>query len=113
MTRRRLADALAPVRGVVTIEARDGAGRLVHRAQLANAYTTLGATEHAKALAGEAANIALTHIGLGVGGVTITTAEATTGWTGATLDTGSFRQGVASLSATAAPSGNATAYHAS
>ncbi len=112
MMTERLTDASAPVRGVVTIEARDGAGRLVERRTFRNAYTNLGATEHAKALAGQAAEIALTHIGLGVGGVTITTAEAATGWTGATLDTGSFRQGVASLSATAAPSGNATAYNA-
>ncbi len=111
MTHRRLADALGPIRGSVTVEARDRHGRLVHRTRFANAYTSLGATEHAKALAGEAANVALTHIGLGVGGVTITTAETTAGWTGATLDTGSFRQGVASLSTTAAPSGNAYAWN--
>lgn len=112
MSQRRLVDALVPARGRVTVETRNPNGRLIERRWFRNAYTSLGATEHAKALAGEAANLALTHIGLGVGGVTITTAEAAAGWTGATLDTGSFRQGVASLSATAAPSTSTSASHA-
>ena len=98
----RLHDAPASVRGVVTIEARDEAGRLVDRRILPNTYTNLAATEHARALAGEPATFALTHIGLGCGGATFDDGESVTGWTGApTVDLTTFRQGMASLRATA------------
>jgi hypothetical protein len=109
----RLADAPGPVRGVVTLEARDGAGRIVERLVYPNAYTLLGATEHAKALAGESASLALTHIGLGAGGATITDAESATGWTGSPIvDPATFRVGAASLQVAATASTTNTDYQA-
>ena len=109
--KRLLSDSLTPVRGIVTIEARDASGRLVDRQQFRNTYTNLAATEHAKALAGEAATFTLSHIGLGLGGATIDDAESVTGWTQTvpTLDSTTFRQGTASLQAVAAST--ATIYY--
>ncbi|HSW41800.1 MAG TPA: hypothetical protein VLM76_04765 [Patescibacteria group bacterium] len=105
----RLHDGSTPVRGVVTVEARDAAGRLVERRTFRNTYLHLAATEHAKALVGEAASLTLTHIGLGCGGATFSDGESATGWTGApTVDGTTFRQGTASLRATAGASTTTT-----
>ena len=108
----RLRDRTGIVSGIVTVEARDGRGRLVERRILRNAYTLLGAIAHAKALAGEASVLTLTHIGLGAGGATLTDAESATGWTGGpTADAATYRQGSASLQATSAASTTTVVYN--
>jgi hypothetical protein len=113
LTIRRLRDAPGPVSGEVTIEAHDDAGRVAHRRHYRNTYTLLAAIAHAQALAGEAPDLTLTHIGLGTGGATLSDAESAAGWTGApTVDVGTYRQGLASLQVNAASSTTTVVYNA-
>ncbi|MEX1173568.1 MAG: hypothetical protein WEG56_13260 [Chloroflexota bacterium] len=112
LTIQRLRDSPGAVSGEVTIEARDVSGRLAHRRRFRNTYTLLAAIAHAQALAGEAPDLTLTHIGLGAGGATLSDAEAATGWTGGpVVDPATFRQGSASLQVTADASTTTIVYH--
>jgi len=101
---------IPPLRGVVVLEARNDRGVVVDRRTYRNTYTTVGAQEHAKRLAGEASATIIDRLSLGVGGIIVSTCEATTGWTNSTLDTVLYKQGTGSLLATTTTT--KTAYHA-
>jgi hypothetical protein len=105
-----LRDRIAPVRGIVVAEAHDAAGRLVSRRTFHNAFCDAYATLMAQLLAGTAApSLALTSMGLGRTGRTISACEAVTGWSNTpTADTTTFREGAASLQGTVAADGTTT-----
>ena len=72
-------DRVGAVRGLFTAETHDAVGRLVDRFVCRNAYTDSAALLHAQRIAGTAApSLALSHIGLGTTGKTITAADTAT-----------------------------------
>jgi hypothetical protein len=105
-------DRIPPGAGRLSIELRDPRGRIVRRMVTHNAYTDLAATEHAKALAGEATDLAISHIGLGAAGWTIEQCDSATGWSGTpTVDSGVYREGTEALTRTVTASNTAHCYH--
>jgi len=93
--------------GLVRATLADAMGRVVDEVTAENAFLSQYAAYFAKALAGNlgAITLPISHLAVAPAGVTIETFEAIAGWTGTpTLDTSSYRQGLASFSRAATAS---------
>jgi hypothetical protein len=107
-------EKIGAVRGLVTLlEHTDGVE--TRRITVENAYTLLGAFDHARIISGELNPPSLVplEIGLGVGGTTLSECESDSGWTDTPVVDGvTYRQGYGSLKRSVSASGTAMPRHA-